>query len=83
MITGGHGRLLAMTKVQLHYPLTRKVEDSDLEAFTRVHGFYGIQRVTLAPALDAVTVEYDASRLEEKDAEAALIRAGIPIQRLP
>jgi hypothetical protein len=46
-----------------------------------VHSWYGIQRVQLAPSLDRLHVEYDASRLSEKDVEAVLQRFGLPIQR--
>lgn len=71
-----------MTKVDLEYQLVRPLEDADLDAIARVHGVYGIQRVRLRqPGLDAITVEYDASRLMEDDVEAALLRAGIPIVR--
>jgi hypothetical protein len=31
--------------------------------------------------MDRITVDYDASRLSEKDVESSLIRVGIPIQR--
>ena len=40
-----------------------------------------MQRVQLAPSLDKLVVEYDASRLSEKDVEAVLLRFGLPIQR--
>jgi len=36
-------------------------------------------RVQLAPTLDKITVDYDASRLMKKDVEAALGRYGIPL----
>jgi allophanate hydrolase subunit 1 len=35
----------------------------------------------LTPSLDRLLVEYDASRLSEKDVEAVLQRFGLPIQR--
>lgn len=71
-----------MTKVDLEYQLLRPLGDTDLNAIARVHGVYGIQRVRLRqPALDAITVEYDASRMMEDDVESALLRAGIPIVR--
>jgi hypothetical protein len=37
-------------------------------------------RVQLAPSLDKITVDYDASRLTRKDMEAVLARHDIPIQ---
>ena len=70
-----------MTKVQLHYQLLRPLGADDEEGVANVHGFYGIQRVTPSPALDAVTVDYDASRLSERDVEAVLIHYGLPIER--
>ena len=71
-----------MTKVDLEYELMRPLDDSDLDAIARVHGVYGIQRVRLRqPGLDAITVEYDASRMMEDDVERALLRTGIPIRR--
>jgi hypothetical protein len=36
-------------------------------------------RVQLAPSLDKITVDYDASRLMKEDVEAALGRYGIPL----
>jgi len=71
-----------MTKVDLQYDLVRPLGDRDLDAIARVHGVYGIHRVVLKqPSLDAVSVEYDASRLSERAVEAALVRCGIPIVR--
>lgn len=71
-----------MTKVELTYDLARPLGDEDLDAIARVHGVYGIQHVTLkTPEMNAVTVEYDASRLMPDDVEAALVRIGIPILR--
>jgi len=70
-----------MTKVQLEYDLVRPLTDSDAGAVADVHSWYGILRVQLARSLDRLQVEYDASRLSEKDVEAVLQRFGLPIQR--
>lgn len=70
-----------MTKVDIHYDLERRLADSDAESVANVHSWYGIFRVRVAPDLNSVDVEYDASRLSEKDVEGVLIRFGIPIQR--
>ncbi len=70
-----------MTKVQLEYDLVRQLTDHDASAIGDVHSYYGILRVQLAPALDRLQVEYDASRLSEKDVEAVLQRFGLPIHR--
>ncbi len=61
-----------MTKVTLHYDLSRAATDEDCEAIAAVHEVYGMARVQLAPALDKITVDYDASRLMRKDVEAIL-----------
>jgi hypothetical protein len=69
-----------MTKVQLRYKLTHKLEDEALmEAVARAHSVYGFSRVTLAASLDALTVEYDASRLTADEVEDWLRRMGLPI----
>jgi len=70
-----------MTKIQLEYNLTRPLTDHDSAAVSNVHSWYGIMRVQLAPSLDRLLVEYDASRLSEQDLEAGLQRFGLPIQR--
>ncbi len=71
----------SVTKVQLPYALRRSITDKDARGISDVHGAYGIQRVKLGSGMDAITVEYDASRLKEQDVEATLIRYGIPIER--
>jgi len=70
-----------MTKVTLHYELVRPLAEADGDAIARVHGVYGIVRAMPRAAMDRITVDYDASRLSEKDVEAALIGAGVPIRR--
>ena len=69
-----------MTKVTLHYDLSRPLSESDLENISRVHSVYGIARAQVAPALDKITVDYDASRLMKQDVEAVLARHDIPIR---
>lgn len=68
-----------MTKVTLHYDLARPLGESDLENIEKLHSVYGIARVQLAPALDKIIVDYDASRLTKADVEAQLARHGIPV----
>jgi copper chaperone CopZ len=70
-----------VTKVQLDYPLVRPLADADAQAIANVHSWYGIMHVKVAPGLDRVSVEYDASRLSEKDVEGVLHRFAIPIRR--
>jgi copper chaperone CopZ len=69
-----------MTKVTLHYDLERKLtEEEDYMHIAGIHSVYGIVRVQLAPSLDKITVDYDASRLTKKEVEAALGNYGIPL----
>jgi hypothetical protein len=69
-----------MTKVTLHYNLERPLTEPELDSVANVHSTYGIARVQLAPSLDKLTVDYDASRLMKKDVEAVLAKHGLPIQ---
>ena len=69
-----------MTKVTLHYDLTRPLTDADLDNIYNVHATYGMARVQVAPTLDKITVDYDASRLTRKDMEAVLARHAIPVR---
>jgi hypothetical protein len=57
----------------------RPLGDEDLQNIANVHETYGIVRVQVAPELDKLTVDYDASRLMKKDVEAELRRRGLPI----
>ena len=69
-----------MTKVTLHYDLSRVLTDEDCAQIAALHGVYGFARVQLAPSLDNITVDYDASRLMKKDVEAELARHGVPVR---
>jgi hypothetical protein len=71
-----------MTKVTLHYDLLRTLTDDDLASIANVHSTYGLARVQIAPSLDKIIVDYDASRLMKTDVEAALMRHGVPIRVL-
>ena len=68
-----------MTKVQLDYDLIRKIDDSDAEAIGNVHGYYGIQKVRIAPSFDHISVDYDATRMTPADLTNVLVRFGVPI----
>jgi len=70
-----------VTKIDIHYDLVRPLTDDDAGKIADVHSWYGIDRVRVAPDLKSIDVEYDASRMVEKDVEAVLHRFGIPIQR--
>ena len=68
-----------MTKVQLDYKLTKPIQDATMDAISRAHGIYGIIRVALAPSMDKIMVEYDASRLSPLEVEAHMHSLGIPV----
>lgn len=69
-----------MTKMQIKFRLLRPLNEPLLERISDVHAIYGIQHVQVAPSLDQLTVEYDATRLRPAEVEAALAGAGIPIE---
>jgi len=71
-----------MTKVQLRYELLKPLDDTLMKRISDAHGIYGFQRIQVDPALDKITVEYDASRLSRGGMEAKLHGAGIPVKPL-
>jgi hypothetical protein len=68
-----------MTKVQIHFRLERPLDDALMTRITGVSSIYGIQKITVAPSLDGLTVEYDATRLRPAEVQSALANTGIPI----
>ncbi len=68
-----------MTKVTLHYELQRPLTEDDFAGVAKAHSTYGIARLQVAPALDRITVDYDASRLTRTDVEKILVQHGVPI----
>ena len=72
-----------MTKITTEFELTRPIGDDEAEAVARAHSVYGFARVKLAPTLDRITVDYDATRLSPRDVENWLIRTGLPLKREP
>jgi hypothetical protein len=70
-----------MTKVQIRFRLQRPLDNTLLARISDAHALYGIARVALAPAMDSLMVEYDATRLRPAEVEAALLGAGIPAVR--
>ena len=68
-----------MTKVTLHYNLARPLTEPELESIAVLPSVFGIARVQVAPALDKITVDYDASRMMKTDVESVLHRHGLPI----
>jgi allophanate hydrolase subunit 1 len=70
-----------MTKVQIRFKIQKPLDDSMLARISDAHAFYGIQKIQLAPAMDSLMVEYDATRLKPAQIESALMGAGIPVVR--
>lgn len=69
-----------MTKVQIRFRVQKPLDDAMLARVSNAHSIYGIQHVKVNPALDSLTVEYDATRLRPAEVEAAIAAAGIPIE---
>jgi len=68
-----------MTKVQIRFKLQKPLNDVLLGRISDAHAFYGIHKVTVAPSMDGLMVEYDASRLKPAEVESALAGAGISV----
>lgn len=71
-----------MTKVEVHYELTRSLDDALLLKIADAPKLFGLTKVQVAPSMDKLLVEYDASRLTIAQVDAALHRAGLPAKRL-
>ena len=68
-----------MTKVTLHFDLTRRLTDDDYANIGNLHSVYGMARVQPNATGDKLTVDYDASRLTPKDVQSTLARYGMPL----
>ena len=68
-----------MTNVQIDFALLKKLDDNDAEAIGDVHSVYGIHKITIAPSLDRITVDYDATRMTPHDVGSILISHGVPV----
>jgi hypothetical protein len=71
-----------MTKVQIRFRLQKPLDDVLLSRISDAYSIYGIQKIQVAPSLDGLTVEYDATRLRPAEVESALDRAGIPVESI-
>jgi len=69
-----------MTKVQLEFKLAKPLDQQMMLRLSDTSSLYGILGVKLSPAMDRLTVQFDATRLREKDVEAVLARAGVSVQ---
>lgn len=70
-----------MSKVQLQFKLQKPLNENILTRIADAHTIYGIFRVKLNPAMDGVSVEFDASRLAPDQVQAALASGGIPLAK--
>ena len=68
-----------MTKVQMQFRLERPLDHAMMARIADACSVYGIQKIRLAPSLDGLTVEYDATRLRPAEVESTLAGAGIPV----
>jgi hypothetical protein len=71
-----------MTSVEIHFQTERPLDDAVLSRLPATSAIYGIHKIHVAPSLDSVTVEYDATRLRPAEVHAALARAGVPLAAL-
>jgi hypothetical protein len=69
-----------MTKVQIRFRLPKPLDDVQLQRLGDANSLYGIQHIRLNPAMDGLTVEYDATRLLPAEVESALAGAGIAVE---
>ena len=70
-----------MTKVTLHYDLSRPLTEPELGSVADLTSIFGMARVQMSPALDKIIVDYDASRMMKADVESVLHRHGLPIMQ--
>jgi hypothetical protein len=69
-----------MAKVETEFDLWRELGEDDLLNFAKLTGVYGILMAKLSPALDKISIEYDASRLTPDQVQVVLGRYGMPIK---
>jgi hypothetical protein len=68
-----------MTKVQIHFGLEQPLDEEAMARIADIYSIYGIQKIRLAPSLDGLTIEYDATRLRPAEVQSALAGAGISV----
>jgi len=71
-----------MTRVQIHFRLEKKLDDTTMARLSNAAAVYGIQRLKVGAGLDSLMVEYDATRMKPADVEATLACAGIAADRV-
>jgi hypothetical protein len=73
---------MLMTRVDIKFALRGPLNETLMERLAQAHAIYGIQKIRVAPGLDALTVEYDATRLRPAEVHSALASAGIPVDSM-
>jgi hypothetical protein len=68
-----------MTAVEITFRYQGRLHPELLARTQEQHENFGIRRIQLDEAQQRITVEYDATRLDEKGVEAVLRRAGVPV----
>ena len=68
-----------MTAVEITFRYQGQLRTELLPHTQEQHGYFGIRRIRLDEARKLITVEYDATRLDEKGVEAVLRRVGLPV----
>ena len=69
-----------MTKCERTYELASPLDAALLEQVGVLHGIHGIQKLRIAPQLDAITVGWDAARLSIPQLESLLAQHGIALK---
>lgn len=70
-----------MTRIQLSFALSAPLDEQLLNRIRDVYGTYGILKIQAEPGGRNLIVEYDATRFSANDVEAALARAGLPLEQ--
>lgn len=69
-----------MTKCERTYELARPLDPVLLERVGALQGIHGIQKLRIAPQLDAITIGWDAARLSIPQLESLLAQHGFPLK---
>ena len=69
-----------MTKCERTYELARPLDEALLEQVNTLLGIHGIQKLRVAPQLDAITVGWDAARLSIPQMESLLAQRGFALK---
>ncbi|HUK88412.1 MAG TPA: hypothetical protein VLT85_12170 [Terriglobales bacterium] len=69
-----------MTAVDVSFRCGRPPGEAELRALQAAREVYGMRRIRFEPRDSIVSVEYDASRLNEATVESLLRQAGLDLQ---